>query len=476
MSPVTADLSTEHLFAAIRGAGLRPQVLEPVLFLSVPRSAAISIGEQRLGAWPATFSRSTGSDPVEGKLQLSDPNAGDELGGVIAVVEAPLVPDVVYALERRGAVGQIFVQPHEVVRPRTCSTIWGAPTHESISRKPRTPVVIVASPQRDLLAEAARAGARARISSQLEEGWTRAQVLVAEIHGAHDPDEFVLVHGSDDDALVTLAKECHAIRGELTRSVRFAWWPDRRLGSAAGSTWYADAFAAEIDEWCAAHVSVGGEPDGDAYWMAEAAELCLESIAKGGEAVPRSRRPPREADYSFNQVGVTGLFGGHAYPSSVYAHAVIHIAKAVVYPFDYTAPLLEMGAAVQRYQAAAGNEIDLGGVSQDLARLRRAISAWRSDADTELHRHQADTALRRRVNATMRSLARVLVPLGFSRGERFDHDPALRFSALPRLEAALHVAAANQPMRPFVRTALVREINKVRARVRDALALLSVLT
>jgi hypothetical protein len=67
----------------------------------------------------------------------------------------------------------------------------------------------------------------------------------------------------------------------------------------------------------------------------------------------------------------------------------------------------------------------------------------------------------------------VLVPLGFARGERFDHDPAVGFSALPRLEAALHIAGTAEPMRSFVRTALVREINKVRACARQALALLT---
>jgi hypothetical protein len=61
-----------------------------------------------------------------------------------------------------------------------------------------------------------------------------------------------------------------------------------------------------------------------------------------------------------------------------------------------------------------------------------------------------------------------LVPLGYARGERFDHDPAVRFSALPRLEAALHLATAAPDMRPFIRTALEREQNKIRGAVRDA--------
>jgi hypothetical protein len=449
------------------------RIFEPSLFLSVPEAAAIVLGTTRVDAWPATFSRSTGDDTVEGELRLVNPDGRDSLAGNIAVLDTPLVADVAYAVERRGALGQVFLQPGETVYPRACSPIWGAPTHESIGRKPRTPVAIVAGEGCERMRDAAHRGDRAGLSTRLTEQWTRSELLVAGIHGAHDPDEFVLVHGSDDRALVSVARECHVRRSELARSIRVAWWPDRRLGSAAGSTWYSDTFAAEIDEWCVAHVSVGGEPGGEAYWMSEAAELCLQAITSAGEPIPKGRRPPREADYSFNQIGVTGLFGGHAFPSSVYSHAVIHIAQAAIYPFDYTAPLLEMGAAVQRYQASAGNEIDLAGVSQDLAQLRRATSAWRSDADTAVRRHPADAVRRRRINTTLRSLARVLVPLGFARGERFDHDPAVGFSALPRLEAALHIAGTAEPMRSFVRTALVREINKVRACARQALALLT---
>jgi hypothetical protein len=467
------EYGIDDVRGALRAEGLHPHVLEPMLFLSVPESAEVHVDNLRVEARPATFARATGDRAAEGPLRPADPDLGESLSGAIAVVDGALTPDAAYSAERRGAVAQIYISENASVRPRSCSTIWGAPTHETLSRKPRTPIVMVERADGETLRQRARHGATARVFARLREGWMRAPVLVVEVRGAHDPEEFVLVHGSDDRALLALAAACHARQGELTRSVRVAWWPDRALGSAAGSSWYADAFAAELDRWCAAHVSVGGDAGADAYWMAEAAELCLQSMAGSGLEPAKSRRPPREADYSFNQIGITGLFGGHAFPPSVYEDAVVHVAKAAIYPFDYTAPLLEMGAAVQRYQAAAGNQIDFSGVSQDLARLRRAISAWRSEADQHVRRHEFDTTWRRHANATLRGLARVLVPLGFARGERFDHDPAVRYSALPRFEAALHVASADEPRRSFVRTALVRECNKVQARIRDALALVT---
>jgi hypothetical protein len=317
--------------------------------------------------------------------------------------------------------------------------------------------------------------------------------------------------------LLELTRVLHRGRTELRRTVRLAWWPGHETGRAAGSAWYADTVADEIDEWCIGHMQVdspgcaGATAYDEVAWMAEAAELCIEAIGDATGLPARGLRPPRAGDYSFNQIGATGFYmllstvsraardtaGARAVPGSggqaawhtaadglevadlanlrrdlqVYLTTIIRVVNAPLHPFDYTASVLEIAAAIQRYQAAAGGEIDLSGAKQDLSRLRRSISAWRSDAETAIARHPGDHDLRRRLNATLRRLARVLVPLGYARGERFDHDPAVAYSAVPRLDAALHVASVPNAMRPFVRTALVRERNKVRAAIREALTL-----
>ena len=72
------------------------------------------------------------------------------------------------------------------------------------------------------------------------------------------------------------------------------------------------------------------------------------------------------------------------------------------------------------------------------------------------------------MNATLRRLARILVPLNYARGERFDHDPALKFGTVPRLEPAMRLPSAPPELRPFITTALVRERNKIRAMLRAA--------
>ena len=80
----------------------------------------------------------------------------------------------------------------------------------------------------------------------------------------------------------------------------------------------------------------------------------------------------------------------------------------------------------------------------------------------------ASSAASRRLNSVLRQIARLLVPLNYARGERFDHDPALKFGPVPRLEAAASLASAPADLKPFIKVGLVREANKVRATIRAA--------
>ena len=78
----------------------------------------------------------------------------------------------------------------------------------------------------------------------------------------------------------------------------------------------------------------------------------------------------------------------------------------------------------------------------------------------------AETAARRALNATIRRIARLLVPLNYAVGERFDHDPALKLGPVPKLEAAAGLTAAPPELQRFMQVGLTRELNKVRATLR----------
>jgi len=293
-----------------------------------------------------------------------------------------------------------------------------------------------------------------------------------------------------------------------------AWWPGHSTGRYAGSTWYADRFADEIDEHCIAQLDIDspGCADATAYeevmWMAEADSLCRTSI-RDALGLPSERvRPLRAGDYSFNQIGPTGLYmllsnipieerkrrgyyavggcgGNTAWHTpddlmpvadleilrrdlAVYLTTIVRIVNAPLHPFDYAAAVEEIRGAVAQYQQAAGGEIDFGSILDLLTRLGDDIRNWRIRAAAQIERAPGDAAVRRRLNGVLRRLARLLVPLNYARGERFDHDPALKFGAVPRLEAAVSLAATPADLKPFLLAGLVRESNKVRAILRAA--------
>ena len=550
----TADEHTagHYLVERLQAFGVPVTLHTPDLYISLPERATLTVagveGTQSMAARPPSMVRSTGDEPVEGDLyyvpsryaagtatlfdvpdaaRSSAPGA-DPVAGRIVLTEGFSMPGPVQAFERRGALAQIYIHPGERIHEGICTSIWGAPTAESISRRPATPVVCISQPDgQSLIRQVQRGQVRASIRTWLLEGWRRCLLPVAEIRGQNDPDEFLLVHGhydswyqgigdnaTGDAALLELARVLWTLRDRLTRSVRIAWWPGHSTGRYAGSTWYADRFADEIDEHCIAQLDIDspGCADATAYeevmWMAEADSLCRTSI-RDALGLPSERvRPLRAGDYSFNQIGPTGLYmllsnipieerkrrgyyavggcgGNTAWHTpddlmpvadleilrrdlAVYLTTIVRIVNAPLHPFDYAAAVEEIRGAVAQYQQAAGGEIDFGSILDLLTRLGDDIRNWRIRAAAQIERAPGDAAVRRRLNGVLRRLARLLVPLNYARGERFDHDPALKFGAVPRLEAAVSLAATPADLKPFLLAGLVRESNKVRAILRAA--------
>ncbi|MEZ5293215.1 MAG: M28 family peptidase [Vicinamibacterales bacterium] len=536
-----------YLVGRLTALGIPVTVHEPTLYISNPVKAALTVtadgATRTLHARPPAMGRSTGDTPVEGEIcyvpsryaggtaSLFDlpeaargGGADDPVRGKIVLTEGFSMPAAVGAFERRGAIGEIFIHPGKNVHEGICTSIWGAPTAESLGRKPAVPVVCISNPDgQALIADIERGRTRAAIGTWLDEGWKACPLPVVEIPGTEDPDEFLLVHGhydswyegigdnaTGDAALLELARVLWGLRGRLKRSVRIAWWPGHSTGRYAGSTWYADTFADELDEHCIAQLDIdspgceGATAYEEVMWMAEADALCRASIKDALGLDSQRVRPLRAGDYSFNQIGPTGLYmllsnipieerkrrgyyavggcgGNIAWHTpddlmpvadleilrrdvAVYLTTIVRILNAPLHPFDYAATVEEMRTVVAGYHQQAQGIVDLSAVVDDLGRLAVEIARWQEAA-------AADAAVaaapeRREDNAALRRIARLLVPLNYARGERFDHDPALKFGAVPRLEAAASIASAAPDLQPFVKVGLQREVNKVRATLR----------
>jgi N-acetylated-alpha-linked acidic dipeptidase len=63
----------------------------------------------------------------------------------------------------------------------------------------------------------------------------------------------------------------------------------------------------------------------------------------------------------------------------------------------------------------------------------------------------------------MIDLARILVPVNYARGERFDHDPAVSLPIVPKLDRAPQLASltGDRTLYRSLQTELIRERNKI---------------
>ena len=319
-------------------------VYEAELYLSIPRSASVAVGEERFEAKAAAFSASTPKKGVSGQpLHLpaengedgedgeeagesSDPRpTPDDMAGKVVIAEGYPEPGAVARLEAAGAAAQVYVNPGSRTHWATCTSVWGSPGESQLGLGPKTPVVSIDRRRGDLLLAAVAEGLdRVAVHAQLDEGWHDCPLPVAKIDGLEK--DFVLVHGHYDSwdigigsnavgnaTMLELARIFQESQGEMRRSLRIAWWPGTLTGSFAGSAWYADNFALELAGHCVAAVNVespgcwGATNYDKLEWMAEADDLCRAAIASVAGTEPAGARPPRGGDHSFNELGVTSL-------------------------------------------------------------------------------------------------------------------------------------------------------------------------
>ncbi len=433
-----ADVIAERLLAL----GVPVTVHEPEIYLAIPLDASVEAGGVTHRAKPPTSGlpvpegrtaplaylsanlkalRSYSRDVQElfGGSIASEEEARRLVAGKIVVTEGFGNPALASLVEEWGGVGLIAANPGVDIHWGTCTTIWGTPDLDDLPRKPRIPVVAVNKATGEALAAQARAGGSATIRTTLLEGFQRQKIPVVHIPGAVEPEEFVLVHGhydswdvgvgdnaTGDATLLELARVLWNNRAALRRSVRIAWWPGHSTGRYSGSTWYADAFAIELDEHCVAQINCDSP---GCRWatsfhqtttMSETAALVKAAIAAVVPDAPiATKRPNQAGDYSFNNIGISSFYmlsstmpealrrekgyydvsgcgGNIAWHTEndtieiadrdnllrdirIYLLSALRVANAEILPFDWTATADEFLATIDRYAKAAGDRGDL---------------------------------------------------------------------------------------------------------------------
>ena len=141
----------------------------------------------------------------------------------------------------------------------------------------------------------------------------------------------------------------------------------------------------------------------------------------------------------------------------LYATAVLHFANAERVPIDWRRTTAEYRQTIETYREAAGDRFDLSPTMKALDALNDALERFSSaDIPPQV------------ANAVVRDLARILVPINYTRGPRFRHDPALNIPPLPTLATTLELDDHGPDTLGFAETQLMRGQNRLVAALRDA--------
>jgi N-acetylated-alpha-linked acidic dipeptidase len=441
------------------------------------------------------------------------------IAGKIVITEGMAAPGKVADLIKGGALAGVFVNPGPFIHEGICTTIWGTPDLYNQQNQPSIPAIAVNNPDGLALIEHAISGGSVALSTTLETGWRQIPILVADVKGSVEPDKYVLLHGhvdgwhygagdnaTGDATIAEIARVFNEHKDLLKRSIKLAWWSGHSHGRYAGSTWFADAFGIDLANNCLAQVNCDSP---GCRWAVtynnlttfpEAVDFVNQVIPDTTGITPDPDRPIRAGDYSFNNIGITGFYmlsstmtdedraeKGY-YPVGgcganiqwhteddlmfildkeillrdirMYAASVLRVMNAPVVPFNFRGATKDIREALDRYQAAAEGFFDFGPTYQALESLESALDAFYAGIPADIAAESPEAA---RLNAAQLRLARILIPINFTRAESFFHDPALSVPALPNLAPALAAkeAAGDQASAGVLRATLTRGQNKV---------------
>jgi hypothetical protein len=503
--------------------------------VTAPVAESFNVDTDRPSVKAQSFS---GSGTVSGELvQLDLPEAAnvqelrgaslEDLGeadrtfeGKVVLVTQPILSrQLVMELQDRGAVAYLLVHPHpEEPHYGTAMPVWGAvPKPDQTDLVPEMHIMNLSRTVGDRLLELldGEDPVEVEVSAEVPRRWIESPLVVAKVPGEANPDsdDFVLLHGHVDSydvgvtdnatgnaGMVEAARLFNEHREEMERDLWVAFWPAHEGGRYGGSTWFAEKFAQELVDDCLAHVNFDSPGVKDAtefeemtVWMAEADELCRGAIDDVAGKDATENRPRRSGDYSFYNLGVTGLLclsssipqavrderGYHPVSGSggnseawhlttntlekadpdvllrdtrVYVTVLARLLTRDVVPLDQRRAVAQHREQVAAHDEAAGDEFDLSEVREELSHLADAVDDFY--ADVEAGNVDPDAA-----NEGIRRLSRRLVKLGFTNEDRFDQDLAVRRPPYPTLEPVRRLADRSGDDYRFLHRQLVRARN-----------------
>ena len=514
--------SLRHVRAQLDAAGFSTTLLSHDAYISLPGAARLQVGQ--VGAWTPhaithSFSRPSPkggltAEVVYVKAGTPADLAAHDVRGRILLVDGIASPAVSLRASEAGAAGQIHISPDEHPHEMCISPVWGSPTDEALARLPSTVVLSVGAADGAILKRriAGRERLPATLHAEVDTRWRATPVLVAELaadedapfvlfSGHHDTWYYgVMDNGSANATMLEAARLLQSHRASFRRGLRICFWSGHSHGRYAGSAWYADSHWDELNRRCVAHVNVdstggvGASVLADVPVSAELRPLGREAVlAQAGQHLEGGRMK-RAGDESFWGIGLPAMYmcmgeqpadgqasamaaimGGGGKRSAglgwwwhtphdtldkidpdnlvrdtrVYVHTLWRLLTDDALPLDYRETAADLGAELQALAGKLGGRFDLSPLLARVAALAEAAGHLGGDPA--------------RVNAALMAAGRALVPLDYTTGDRFSHDPALAQAPWPVLDKlrALAEAAPGSDAAKFLTVAATRARNRL---------------
>jgi hypothetical protein len=405
------------------------------------------------------------------------------------------------------------------------SPVWGSPGAEALPNLPSTVVVTIAAADgaavREVLAR--DAAAQVTLHAEVDTGWRPTPILIADLPGPEggSDEPFVLFSGHHDAwyegvmdngganaTMMEVARLCATKRHRWKRALRVAIWSGHSQGRYSSSAWYADQNWEELERRALVHVntdSTGGKGNtvvADTAASAELRGLARQAVALEGGQEHSGRRMGRAGDQSFWGIGVPSMYGnmseqgasesanasaavfgsgkrlGHGTgwwwhtahdrldkmdeeilvrDTRIFLFTIWRLLTDASLPLDYAEHAAYLRRELAAIEAKLAGRLDMSVLTQRAAALEdgcRALDALRA----------TDPA---RVNATLKKITRALVPMDYTDGDRFRHDPATPQAIYPVLDPIRRLAATA----PGSTEEKFAEVDAVRARNRAGFAL-----
>src|SRR5690625_330138 len=506
----------EFLAQLLDEEGIAYEMHSPKIYLSVPVKAQVHVTQPEnitLRAKTPAFSNSTFEDePVDNceliyipvssgevdldSMQQLSEEQEDLVKGKVVLTEGFAMPAQVKYFEEMGAVGAVFVNPGKNIHDGICTTIWGSPDLDNYEDEPNIVATAVNKEDGEKLIELCNQGeVTVTLETDLKKGWFECPLLDVYIEGSEEPEKYVLLHGhldswtyglgdnaTGDAALMEMARVLHNNRDKLKRSVRIAIWPGHSTGRYAGSTWFADHFAIDLEENCVAQVNCDspGCRWATSYdsveWTPEVTDHCQTAIRDAVGAPAKGNRPVRAGDYSFHNIGITSYYmlsstipddlaeekgyypvggcGGNIEwhteddlihivdeeilmnDMKVYLLSVLRNVNANILPYDFTHTIQDHMSTLKTYQEAVDGHFSFEQVEEDANDLNNELHTFYEKIDAYSDEN-VNHPIVQEINNTLLQLSRELTRINFSRVGKFRHDPALDVPPLPDIAPAL---------------------------------------